>query len=398
MIQLNSANSARRVPFNLGTTLLALLGFTAGQFCMAHGISRPEARILCEQSLQASPARSYLDLSMASEPAAEEATVQATAILDEQKILHFKLWRYGSNWDSRFIEGKMAIQGDPRAMIIILGEETASWFGIKMISGEEMQIPPIQSFNLQTEKANELLRKMNQEEIAARLYYSKRMGVVDDRAYLARVQNYQFPIAMEGPLFVHDVSYHMGGILIPKIILDHFRDQSRTILAAFNDLRLDLETESEAIQQIFYAAERRTLSLLASSIDTATGNIVLVTEARNKLERHRPETQLYKLHALDLIQQTSLRYLIKAWSSLVTAAVLEHLSPRQDNQYGMIPSYETQVEIHRIQKLIASFEANFVQNLPAHLDYDFEYSHEQLATFIDLRVESLKKGLSQEPR
>ena len=136
------------------------------------------------------------------------------------------LERFGKQWSTSFgtnwtEEGFLSdAQGDPRWFIETVGARAAAYLGFEVFGPRRMTVPDSEEFIGGIRKINLRLRKAGAEQIGLGFYRSS--GDPGPTAYnRAFARAISIPIGAKGSHFLHDISFHSGGIFIPNYVLEY---------------------------------------------------------------------------------------------------------------------------------------------------------------------------------
>ncbi|MEW6055777.1 MAG: hypothetical protein AB1540_04110 [Bdellovibrionota bacterium] len=119
-------------------------------------------------------------------------------------------------------------RGDPRWVIHVLGEDAAARLGIRQISNRHILIPDATEVQGAVDAFNRTAAP--EDQIAVSFYEPKRKNHVPSYEYAREfVVNGRLPIAKSGRESVHDINYHMLGVLLPPEALNQLRKQMSVI-------------------------------------------------------------------------------------------------------------------------------------------------------------------------
>lgn len=128
----------------------------------------------------------------------------------------------GAYWFSAYEAERFAPQGDPTWFPLIGGIKTGYFFGFRRISPNEMTIPDIKEISGAIQRINQTLQRNREETVGVAFYPAATNEVVFDEEFLRKFADERaLPMAVEGPLAIHDVSYHLSAVFLPNQVIEH---------------------------------------------------------------------------------------------------------------------------------------------------------------------------------
>ncbi len=175
-------------------------------------------------------------------------------------------------WNSNFSQIPAAVQGDPRIFIHVFGVKIAEFFGYHKISDWQMTAPNSDEANGAIRELNKILEARGEEKIGISFYNETEL--LNDHDYLNQfVRLKALPLSTDRFIGVHDLSFHLGAIIIPNDMLDSAVEQTHLLQRFIEHLRLEpwsIEKAGEAIEPVISDLEARRVNL----IDIGTARIV----------------------------------------------------------------------------------------------------------------------------
>lgn len=166
--------------------------------------------------------------------------------------------KIGATWLSYFAPERDAYQGDPRRFAQIVGSKAGFFFGFRRISKDLMTIPNAIEATGAIRELNRTLQEMNQEPIGIGFYssYNRKTSELD---FLKRFAYEKvFPIASEGTLELHDVSYHLVQAVLPNKLIDHGAKITQRLLE-FTEF---LKNKAAEQPQLKFVADKKLIETL----------------------------------------------------------------------------------------------------------------------------------------
>ena len=216
----------------------------------------------------------------------------------------------GISWSSMYKKFENAPQGDPRTFVVILGKEVGRYFGFDYVLEKDFQtyekknpwktqskesklaehefkkdrthllvIPDVAEFSASIEQIN---IKLGPEDQIFLRYYVPVKGVnqVNLREYLERYgQDAALPLGENGYMYLHDVSFHTGSILLPNKVVFHVKKQTQVLLEHIRyieerlaQLKKENDPRFEKYQNEMDQFVRKILKSRVTAIDGGTAN------------------------------------------------------------------------------------------------------------------------------
>jgi hypothetical protein len=187
------------------------------------------------------------------------------------KRLAGKPWISTSLWR----EIPQTLQGDPRWLIAAGGEDFASFLGFKLVADDTMIVPGPEELQAAIEKLNVALVQLGAEPIPVR--FRRANGEVGPYRYGMAFSRGEVPMALDGHMLLHDVSFHAGSLLVTGAMLGpaqaegHFLDAFQKFVAARSPGLLAQASTREAFDRAWES--------VATRFDSGAGNYASTASA-----------------------------------------------------------------------------------------------------------------------
>ncbi|MEK6555579.1 MAG: hypothetical protein AABZ31_10090 [Bdellovibrionota bacterium] len=206
----------KKMSLNLISLILGLSCLVAGE---AFSASLDDVKV-CEKTLKArafSPEELHPSFKMVGQP-----SVKVTGRQTRSSQQEFILELTGREWSSAATSKLSANtpQGDPRAIIFILGPELAHFLGFSFIDEKHMTVPSLESFNEKVLLLNEALVKLGYKPIPVRMYLTHKAFANNETYSREFADKGGIAISPDLAIFLHDVSFHMPTVAMPADFLN----------------------------------------------------------------------------------------------------------------------------------------------------------------------------------
>ena len=186
----------------------------------------------------------------------------------------------GFQWRSGWSPDKRNLQGDPRNLMILLGDHVASKFKMQMLDQDSMIAPRGSLMTQQIRKANQHLKSIGEEEIAVKFKDSPIDQPIHHLDYLIDSLVFKLPVASDGHFMIHDVALHYGAILLPKAIFENMGQKSYNFMKFSREVDFAILKYPKVVQDKIKGMNRKMLTIHERRIDVVTGNISIKTVDR----------------------------------------------------------------------------------------------------------------------
>jgi hypothetical protein len=177
--------------------------------------------------------------------------------------------RTGKSWFSVYSPIPDAFQGDPRWFAAIFGPKVAANFGFHFMSEDMIAAPTAARAN---NAISELNRKLPQNHKIEITFFETDNKDLDNKTYLTRfLTNSELPLAQAGHLSVHDISYHLTSLAMPKYLLDQTKARIELVLS-FSDWVESISEIGPWERYVLTDIATKLIETRASALDIATGN------------------------------------------------------------------------------------------------------------------------------
>lgn len=235
-------STARRYHILLFISLTVVSSFSRGQvkcaevFSELNAVPRPISQILLSESIN--PFVSSADQVVHFDGA---QTLQSG-----QKLNYLK--SENGTWGSSFSGNGVDVMGNPLWFSAIVGPEVAAKFGFMEISNQLITAPTVSYLNGAITKANKALAKKSAGPLAISFYETTANSPITGKAYLENFVNGKLPIEKMGALGIHDLSYHVSSLLLPKWFFQRLQSSTVWVLkfTRYLEVQRSLEHHSEA--------------------------------------------------------------------------------------------------------------------------------------------------------
>jgi len=207
-------------------------------------------------------------------------------IVGQRLVLHAPQGQWLSNYRSQ----KSAPQLDPRIFVSLVGPDVALLFGFSQIDKKTILVPDAERLNWAIEKINARL-KAKGLPLLSFMFYTQAASDHDDHIlYLKNVAKRSLPIALSGPMALHDIAAHLWAILKPPQAVEHLALQAELYVEFQKWFTQKNRYLPSKIQDRLYEAFRET----EKRIDLLTGNpsTVLMQFYRNRENPNFTQHQL----------------------------------------------------------------------------------------------------------
>jgi hypothetical protein len=243
-------------------SLLSLGLFLASQCLLAEDNRKPIAALDCATLLAEYAADEELGHFDPNDAVASERTVFVIGSEGEDSTQRFLLEKQGAKWSSpaTSLETRNDPQGDPRWTLDVLGRAGARKLGFELVGENRIYVPS-------TKMLNERLRG-----ISGITFYDQ--SAVNTEVYLrefAEGPNAALPMDTHGANhFLHDISFHMGILVLPDSALKIMRERASFSLF-FSDFLKRQPVKNEEEKKAYRAWAFLVRTMEASRIDVGTG-------------------------------------------------------------------------------------------------------------------------------
>jgi hypothetical protein len=270
---------------------LNLISFVFGLSCLVAGEAFSASRVadICEGLLKARP---YTHQDLNSQINIDDGGQPTVQIESSRPGIHPGgrlniLRRVGAKWNSTF-SINAAVQGDPRTAGLLAGSELSHYLGFSVFDEEHIQAPNGVELNGRLSSLNKILVAAGHEPVSVR--FLDMAGIVDDYKFIQLFnKDLTMPLAVEGAIHIHDVSYHAVAFTLPPSVVEAVRKvtimQSR--FADFLKTRLN-QVEEQKNREFYmwlvgYIYQRESIF-----IDTVLGNTVVSAANVADIKRYAP--------------------------------------------------------------------------------------------------------------
>lgn len=278
---------------------------------------------------------------------------------------------------------KRNLQGDPRNLIILLGDRIASFFKMQMLDQDSMIAPPGRLMSQQIQKANKHLKSKGQEEIAIKFKDSLIDQPIHHLDYLVDSMEFKFPVASDGHFLVHDVALHYGAILLPKSILENMGQKSYNFMKFSREIESAIRKYPKVVQDKLKDINQKLLTIHERRIDVVTGNISVKTVDRILGVKNVDHAEAMEQYVLAAVKIDTVDSYIQKWvvelAKEIESLKLELMDPR-------ILSQESSVELFNS---IYDLSVRFRAQLHHTAKVPFSMTGQQLNHFVDQRRQAL---------
>ncbi len=182
------------------------------------------------------------------------------------------------SWASQYQVQPRAPQGDPRQVVSLLGAQLAYFFGIREIDDLKITIPDVKEISGALAKLNRALIELGYEPIPISFYLQEN---ADRNSYFYITSFYEkglLPMAPSGILRVHDVSYHLGSIVLPRALLGPVMEKYRRAIEFYHF------AQDRSVDELTRTRFEKYLNVLDMKIDVGLGNIPSAFVKRTRYE------------------------------------------------------------------------------------------------------------------
>ena len=171
--------------------------------------------------------------------------------------------RRGFAWRSSYAPFDRAPLGDPRNFLYCAGSlKVGAWFGFEL-KGSTLLAPG-------PDRLNWGLEQLQQQGATLPIRFESSEGYATDRQFVSAFARGVMPMAQEGLIWVHDVSFHAAVIFLPEEELRISRIQSQATLEFDAWVRAQLSPPNPIVLQ----ALDEIMTEQAIAIDSGTGNTI----------------------------------------------------------------------------------------------------------------------------
>lgn len=208
---------------------------SAGTTRASKGTSRSETGQPFDITKLPSPATAVSD----SDPTVVVSNETGSILTARENRLELK----GKTWfsESRPDNAEAAPQGDPRWIAIVLGGDLAHYFGVSSLSSKVMSVAHTDFIDRQIAELNAKLRALGFDEIPVRFFTSADALESSENYNKRFAEEGLLPISSEPRLYIHDISYHLGTIVVPPSLVK----VTRKVTAAQNAFTEYLKREAK---------------------------------------------------------------------------------------------------------------------------------------------------------
>ncbi len=291
----------------------------------------------------------------------------------------------GFQWRSGWSPDKKNLQGDPRNLMILLGDRVASFFKMQMLDQDSMIAPMGHLMSQQIRKANKFLKSIGEEEIAVKFKDSPIDQPIHYLDYLVDSMVFRLPVASDGHFLIHDVALHYGAILLPKSIFENMGQKSYNFMKFNREVEFAIRKYPKVVQEKIKEVNRRMLSMHERRIDVATGNISIKTVDRIVGFKKIDHVKDVEENVLAAVKADTVDSFIRKWVAEIGKEV-ENL--RLELKDPHVLSQEFSIDIF---DSIDSLAARFREKLHHTAKVPFAMTGKQLNDFVDQRRQALSK-------
>ena len=197
---------------------------------------------------------------------------------------HHMIQKEGPHWDSLHSLAVFAPIGDITNMAKIFGPKVSQLLGFHQINSNTILIPKVHLLNKKIQVINKILELKNIDPIEIQFQEVSSESALSVKKFIVMfADETALPIAATGAYALHDTSFHLSEIGLPKSIVRYAQDRAQLVLK-LNDFIKMHGSESDK------TAWKQVLNYEAGSIDTL-GNIAVIYLKKTGFKRAYIETQ-----------------------------------------------------------------------------------------------------------
>lgn len=203
----------------------------------------------------------------------------------------------GNSWFSTYTPRPDNYQGDPRWFPSLVSTKVSSKFGFFMLNQKMMTAPTAEKINQTIHIFNKHLPEKNKILIK---FYETGETPQSGLNYLKLFNNnLSLPMASRGHYAVHDISYHLPAIFLPKNVINAAQLRLDLIIR-FRDWVENYGSERKWLNTALLKIAKSLVAEKVRHVDYATGNLgyVLYTSARNFNDVESYDIKRYVLNYL----------------------------------------------------------------------------------------------------
>ncbi len=257
----------------------AFLVILLAAFCLVAGAK--DGPTVCEELLFSDPTDIDSDLGSITDP-----TVRIGAVLPgKHGGQRLEVEKTGATWASGYTTVGYDPQGDPRWLVDALGCDEARYFGFEILSDTKAIVPNRAELMGAIEKINVHLKSKKKQPIEI-TYYDADEKNVKVKDYISNYLSRRgLPLASGGNHFLHDISFHTGAILAPKVALDFMAAKTQYMSEFADHLEMSFAEgtalEQKAAKVIAHRIRHRAVEL----IDGATALLSFYWISKSRVDR-----------------------------------------------------------------------------------------------------------------
>lgn len=332
-------------------------------------VQTPAAVISCRTSASRLAFPSVSIAEYALKPA-EIKTV--TTLATSPQSPHVELERTQAQWRSVWSPDSKNLQGDPRNMIIILGENTAKNFEIEMLSANRMRAPRGYRYNQRIVLANRFLHSRGQEVIPVRFVDSSSDQPVARFEYINGTIHLILPVSASGHFLIHDIAVHYGALLLPRILLVNAAQKSFLFSRFAKRLEKSSENLSPQVRELIVKINNVHIHRHESRVDAMTGNISIQTVDRILGFTQAHDTKKLESDVLQPMTGITGEKFLHEW-------VMDLLSQME------VLRQNPDIDLNAAAAQILDVYSAVQKSLPQDMKTPLEYSADELIRFVDQR-------------
>lgn len=177
-----------------------------------------------------------------------------------------------STWNSNFAANVNDVEGCPLCLALLLHPEALRVMGIGKLSKDVMTVPDVKSLNFFLDNLSEELVNAKLPNLGLRFYETDTSRPLTDLAYVRNLAAGKLPLEKNGSVGIHDISFHMMLLLMPKVLLDRVIADAQVILTLHNRLAASGDPKMVELAQFLTKSAAARFDFLADLTTSLTSS------------------------------------------------------------------------------------------------------------------------------